>query len=85
MVGKKGSLTFYMINVSRIVTVVPEPKTRNKCYLAVLNTGDKKHRRASLVAQWLTIRLAVQGTPVQALVQDDPTCHRATKLVLHNY
>ena len=34
---------------------------------------------ASLVAQWLRIHLPMQGTRVQALVQEDPTCHGATK------
>ena len=33
------------------------------------------------MAQWLRIHLAVQGTWVQALVREDPTCHRATKPV----
>ena len=41
--------------------------------------------RASLVVQWLRIRLPMQGTRVQALVREDPTCHRATKPVRHNY
>ena len=41
--------------------------------------------RASLVAQWLRIRLPVQGTWVRALVWDDPTCRGATKPVRHNY
>ena len=41
--------------------------------------------RVSLVAQWLRIRLPVQGMRVQALVQEDPTCRRATKPVHHNY
>ena len=41
--------------------------------------------RTSLVAQWLRIRLPMQGTWVRALVQEDPTCHGATKLVHHNY
>ena len=36
--------------------------------------------RASLVAQWLRIRLPMQGTRVRALVQEDPTCRGATKL-----
>ena len=27
----------------------------------------------------------MQGTEVQALVQEDPTCHRATKPMRHNY
>ena len=39
----------------------------------------------SLVAQWLRIRLPMQGTRVQALVREDPTCHGATKPVRHNY
>ena len=40
---------------------------------------------ASLVAQWLRIRLPMQGTRVRALVWEDPTCHGATKPVHHNY
>ena len=39
----------------------------------------KNHKRASLVAQWLRIDLPMQGTRVRALVQEDPTCHGATK------
>ena len=38
-----------------------------------------------LVAQWLRIHLPMQGTWVQALVREDPTCRRATKPVCHNY
>ena len=33
----------------------------------------------SQVAQWLRIRLPMQGTWVRALVWEDPTCHGATK------
>ena len=40
--------------------------------------------RASLVAQWLRICLPIQGTWVQALAQEDPTCCGATKPVLCN-
>ena len=36
-------------------------------------------------AQWLRIRLPMQGTRVWALVREDPTCHGATKPVRHNY
>ena len=39
----------------------------------------------SLVAQWLRIRLPMQGTWVRTLVWEDPTCHGATKPVCHNY
>ena len=34
--------------------------------------------------QWLGIRLAIQGTLVESLVREDPTCHGATKTVHHN-
>ena len=27
----------------------------------------------------------MQGTPVQSLVREDPTCHGATKPMRHNY
>ncbi|KAJ8791168.1 hypothetical protein J1605_020731 [Eschrichtius robustus] len=40
---------------------------------------------ASQVVQWLRIHLPMQGTRVQALVREDPTCHRATNPVRHNY
>ena len=40
---------------------------------------------ASLVAQWLRNHLPMQGTRVQALVREDPTCRGAIKPVRHNY
>ena len=40
---------------------------------------------ASLVAQWLRVRLPMQGTRVRALVWEDPTCRGATGPVSHNY
>ena len=43
------------------------------------------HIGASLVAQWLRIRLPMQGTRVRALVWEDPTCRGATRPVSHNY
>ena len=42
-------------------------------------------KRASLVVQWLRIRLPIQGTGVRALAREDPTCRGATKPVRHNY
>ena len=48
-------------------------------------TSLKKILRASLVAQWLRIRLPMQGARVQSLVREDPTRHGATKPVSHNY
>ena len=41
--------------------------------------------RTSLVVQWLRIFLPMQGTWIQFLLWEDPTYHRATKLVCHNY
>ena len=40
---------------------------------------------ASLVVQWLRIRLPMQGTRVRALVREDSTCCGATKATCHNY
>ena len=40
---------------------------------------------ASLVAQWLRIRLPMHGTRVRALVREAPTCRGATGPVSHNY
>ena len=45
----------------------------------------KNRLGTSLVAQWLRIRLPMQGTQVQALVWEDPTYRRATKPMRHNY
>ena len=48
---------------------------------------NKKIRyiRTSLVAQWIRIYLPMQGTWVQSLISEDPTCLGATKPVCHNY
>ena len=40
---------------------------------------------ASLVAQWLRVRLPMQGTRVRALAWEDPTCRGATGPVSHSY
>ena len=55
--------------------------TQSLCvsYISIIKLG------ASLVAQWLRIRLPMQGTQAGALVQEDPTCRGATKPVHHNY
>ena len=60
---------------------------QNYCSVVFLqNTASlKKGWGAFLVAHWLRIRLPTQGTRVQALVREDPTCRRATKTVHHNY
>ena len=50
-----------------------------------LEVEQEEVHRASLVAQWLRIRLPMQGTRVRAPAQEDPTCRGATKPVCHNY
>ena len=53
--------------------------------LCTIVTNLKAIFRASLVVQWLRICLPLQGTRVRALVQEDPTCHGATKPSRCNY
>ena len=60
--------------------------TRWKKFQTETSSANLKNSwRTSLVVQWLRIRLPMQGTRVQALVREDPTCHGATKPVRHNY
>ena len=59
------------------------PITRSEIESVILK--KPKNSRASLAAQWLRIHLPMQGTWVQALVQEDPTCRGATKPMSHNY
>ena len=47
--------------------------------------GQETEYWASLVAQWLGVRLPMQGTGVRALVWEDPTRCGAMKPVHHNY
>lgn len=41
--------------------------------------------RTSLVVQWLRVSLPKQGTQVQTLAEEDPTCHQATEPMNHIY
>ena len=54
-------------------------------FCASKDTIKKVKTGTSLVVQWLRILLPIQGTRVRALVWEDPTGHRATKPVHHNY
>ena len=44
-----------------------------------------RHSGASLVVQWIRIRLPMQETQVQSLVQKAPACHGVTKPMHYNY
>ena len=56
-----------------------------KARFLMIRSFKKCYAWASLVAQWLRIRLPTQGTWVPALVWEDPTCRGATKPVRHSY
>ena len=45
----------------------------------------KSNNKSSLVAQQYRLRLPMQETRVPSLIQEDPTCHRPTKSVRHDY
>ena len=51
--------------------------------------GDSKTKKCNLwefhMVQWLGTCLIMQGTWVQSLVLEDPTCLTVTKPVCHNY
>ena len=39
---------------------------------------------ASLAVSWLRIRLLMQGSQVQSLIREDPTCQETAKPMYHN-
>ena len=64
---------------------LPEPEQDNGGTTESVKEQEMKWTGTSLVAQWLRIRLPMQGTRVQSLVWEDPTCHVQTKPVHHDY
>ena len=83
---EQGTLRATFLSLCSIKTV-SSPKLLYYTSLCSLKTFLLKRERVgtSLVAQWLRIRLPMQGTQVRSLVQEDPTCRGATKPVCHNY
>ena len=47
------------------------------CAFSFANCTQKQKQEASLAAHWLRLCLPLQGTRVQALVREDPTCREA--------
>ncbi|XP_073650071.1 vesicle transport through interaction with t-SNAREs homolog 1A isoform X2 [Tursiops truncatus] len=66
---------------SRVLTGMLRRKRRKKEEKQV----SRNRKRASLVAQWLRVRLPMQGTRVRALVWEDPTCRGAAGPMSHGH
>ena len=64
--------------VPYIVSTCNSPLVKSLIFKSTLH-------QTSLVVQWLGVCLALQGTVVPSLIQEDPTWHRATKPTGHNY
>ena len=62
-----------------LVEPTKEPRLQSK------QKNQNLGRGGFAVAQWMGVCLPVQGTWVQALVQEDPTCCRAARPMHHNY
>ena len=53
---------------------VQRGKARKRMHSCEHQAKKRENDGASLVVQWLKIRLPMQGTQVRALVREDPTC-----------
>ena len=85
---KRSSLNLYLMSsfksYSHMALLINDCLPSQFLFISTANK-NLQLLRASLVAQCLRIRLPMQGTWVQALVQEDPTCRGATKPASHNY
>ena len=76
----KGGLSFTFLEIVNWIPFLTQHKKQKK-----KNPSNKSCLGTSLVVQWLRICLPMQGTRVRALVQEDPTCCKATKPIRHSY
>ena len=76
----------WSLRFNSMKTISP-PRTRGveEIHLLIYCLFSEPICRASLVTHWIRIHLPMQGTQIWSLVQEDPTCHGATKLMSHSY
>ena len=72
-------LSFFILSLARSNRRTVRTERRRQCFPV-----DTVCMRCTMV-QWLTTCLATQGTLVRLMVQEYPTCSRATKPMRPNY
>ena len=75
LVWKNTCIPMFIAALFTVASIWEQPKCPSR----------KRWIRASLVVQWLRIRLPMQATRVWSLVWEEPTCRGETKPVRHNY
>ena len=82
---KYRQLSLSICIITWFETLIPVFKKWNLEEAGNLFTLKESMSWTSLVVQWLRICLPMQGTQVQSLVGEGPTCRRAVKPVSCNY
>ena len=57
----------------------------HKAEVFSLHSTHVEREKKLQASQWIRICVSMQETQVPSLIPEDPTCHRATKPVCHNY
>ena len=83
--SQMNNLTSNLKQLEKEEQINPKVSRRKEIINIRSETNEKEMKGASLVAQWLRIRLPMQRTWVRALVWEDPTCRGATRPVSHKY
>ena len=65
--------------------VLDAPRCRSGALIYIQPEGESSREGLKLVVQWLRVGLAMQGTPVWSLVQEDPASLATTRPMCHSY
>ena len=86
MIHHGAKLKFLSTCETRKQVITSKTQGQDKHRIKVTDCHSEREKMGtSLVAQWLGIRLPMEGTWVRALVREDPTSCGATKPMSHNY